>query len=111
MMRFVAVCLVLLVGAVSLPAVDAGVSEAGESVRYRCVKWKAKHIHDAKKAEVIVKTLKQLKCEVKRHAHGDHEDVQYRCAEWKTLQVKTHDDAHKWEKWLKEFGFETEHKH
>jgi len=86
-------------------------ANAAENVLYRCVEWKAKHIHDAKKADTIAETLKKLKCEVERHAHNGHDDVKYRCKEWKTLELKTHDEAHKWETWLKEFGFETQHKH
>ncbi len=86
-------------------------SDAAEIVRYRCKDWKAKHIHDAKKAATIAKTLKQLKCEVKEEKHGNHLDVKYRCVDWKQMELKTHEDAHKWEKWLKEYSFETEHKH
>ncbi len=84
---------------------------AAEIVRYRCPEWKAKHIHEKAKADTIAETLTKLKCEVKRHAHNGHEDVQYRCVKWQALELKTHDEAHKWEKWLKEYGFETEHKH
>ncbi|WP_168566935.1 amidohydrolase [Crateriforma spongiae] len=100
--------LVLLASVLALSPLTA---TAAEIVRYRCVEWKAKHIHEKKKADTIAETLKKLKCEVKRHAHGDHEDVQYRCPKWQALNLKTHDEAHKWEKWLKEYGFQTEHKH
>ena len=100
----------LMMLAALLTAIPAAAS-AAETVRYRCKDWKAKHVHDTAKAETITATLKKLKCEVKRSAHGGHEDVQYRCPKWHQLQLKTHARAHKWEAWLKEFGFETEHQH
>ncbi|QDT03118.1 hypothetical protein K227x_14990 [Rubripirellula lacrimiformis] len=84
---------------------------AGEMVRYQCKEWKAKHIHDAKKADTISATLKKLGCELKQDQHNGHIDVKYRCPDWRELKLDSHDEAHKWEKWLKEYGFTTEHKH
>ena len=94
-------------------AIAAGVPSpiAKEGVRYRCEKWKAKHLHDSKKADTIAETLTKLQCEVKRVPHGDHEDLRYRCEEWKTLELKSHDEAIKWETWLREYGFEAQHQH
>ena len=89
----------------------ATTASAEEIVRYKLANWKAKHIHDAKKAETIADTLKKLGCELQKLDHDGHIDVRYRCPEWKQLDLKTHDEAHKWEKWLKDYGFETEHKH
>ncbi|MEM6690827.1 MAG: hypothetical protein AAF664_15445 [Planctomycetota bacterium] len=91
----------LLVGGVS----------AAEVVRYRSEKWQAKHIHDTAKAKTIAATLKKLGCEVKEEQHNGHLDVKYRCPKWKDLELKTHDEAHQWEKWFKDYGFETDHKH
>ncbi|MEM6362826.1 MAG: hypothetical protein AAF539_12275 [Planctomycetota bacterium] len=102
-------CRLILIGLIAVSTTT--LASAAESVRYRCVNWKAKHIHDTKKADTIEETLKKLKCEVKRHAHNGHDDVKYRCKEWKTLELKTHDEAHQWEAWLKQYGFETQHKH
>ena len=84
---------------------------SAEIVRYQLGSWKAKHIHDEKKAETIVTTLKKLGCEVKKNQHNGHVDVNYRCPKWRQLDLKSHADAHKWEAWLKEFQFKTEHKH
>jgi hypothetical protein len=92
---------------VSIPAL----AMADEVVRYQLADWKAKHIHDEKKAESIVITLKKLGCEVKKHSHDGHIDVMYRCPKWRQLELDSHDEAHKWESWLKEFEFQTEHKH
>ncbi len=86
-------------------------AQAEEVVRYQLTEWKAKHIHDNKKADTIAETLKKLGCEVTVDQHNGHKDVKYRCAEWHELKLKTHDEAHKWESWLKEFHFTTEHKH
>ncbi len=95
----------LLVGMLTLSA------SAAEIVRYRLPTWKAKHIHDSKKADIIADTLGKLKCELERKEHDGHIDVRYRCPQWRQLELKTHEEAHKWEKWLKDYEFETEHKH
>lgn len=89
----------------------ATTASAAEIVRYQCKDWKAKHIHDAKKSETIAETLKKLGCEVQRFQHDGHYDVKYRCVEWRELHLKTHEEANQWEKWFKEYGFITEHKH
>lgn len=84
---------------------------ADEIVRYQLEDWKAKHIHDAKKAKTIAATLKRLGCEMKQAQHNGHIDVRYRCPKWRQLELDSHEEAHKWEKWLKEYEFKTEHKH
>jgi len=82
-----------------------------ELVRYQLPTWKAKHVHDAGKAETIVKTLTKLGCDVKKSQHSGHVDVQYRCPQWRQLRLDSHEEAHQWEKWLREFSFQTIHKH
>ncbi len=97
-----------------LTSVLLGVSataSAAEIVRYQCQDWKAKHIHDAKKAKTIAGTLKKLGCEVQQNSHDGHFDVKYRCPKWQTLELETHKEANRWEKWFKDYGFKTEHKH
>jgi len=95
----------------ALMAAIPAIAGADEIVRYQLSDWKAKHIHDSKKADTIAKTLKKLGCELKKVQHNGHIDVKYRCPKWRQLSLDSHADAHKWEKWLKEFGFKTEHKH
>lgn len=87
------------------------VSSAAENVTYQLKDWKAKHMHDTKKADKIIDTLKKLGCEVERHQHGNHYDVKYRCPKARKLELKTHKEALAWEKWLKEYGFVTKHTH
>ena len=99
--------IVLAVALMTMPAAFAG----DEIVRYQLTEWKAKHIHDTKSADTISKTLKKLGCELKQEQHNGHIDVKYRCPKWKELKLDTHAEAHKWEKWLKEYNFTTEHKH
>jgi len=84
---------------------------AEEIVRYRLPEWKRKHLNDASKATKISDTLTKLGCEVQKADHNGHIDVKYRCPEWKQLDLDSHEEAHKWEAWLKEFNFQTEHKH
>lgn len=106
-------CLLIVAALVAAPAFAScsTASAADEIVRFQCKEWKAKHIHDTKKADTIAATLKNIGCEVVKEQHNGHLDVKYRCVEWKELKLDTHEEAHKWEKWLKEYGFKTEHKH
>ena len=87
------------------------ICDGAEIVRYQLADWKTKHVHDVERAETIVKTLKKLGCELKEAQHNGHIDVKYRCPKWHKMEFKSHDEAHKWEKWLQEFNFTTEHKH
>ena len=87
------------------------IASADEIVRYQLKDWRAKHIHDTKKADTIAKTLKSLGCEVKKEQHNGHIDLKYRCVKWHQMKLDTHKEAHKWESWLKEYYFKTEHKH
>lgn len=82
-----------------------------EIVRFRLEKWKSAHFKSAKKAEEHFTIMKSIGCEAKRHKHGDHVDVKYRCTKWRQLNLKSHAEAHRWEKWLKYYGFQTQHKH
>ncbi|MEM9828593.1 MAG: hypothetical protein AAF958_18545 [Planctomycetota bacterium] len=86
------------------------VAADAEVVRYQCPQWKAKHIHDAKKVKTIEATLKKLKCETSRSQHNGHIDLKYRCQKWTELKLKTREEADKWEKWLKQYGFNTQRK-
>jgi len=84
---------------------------AEEIVHYQLKEWKAKHIHDNKKATSIAGTLKKIGCEVESHQHNGHMDVKYRCLKKHEMKLKNHKEALQWEKWLKEFGFEASHTH
>ena len=84
---------------------------AAEIVEYRLEKWKTAHAEGDVKVEELVGTLKKLRCEVKVGDHGGHSDVNYRCPKWQQLELTSHDDAHKWQSWLKKHGFETKHAH
>ena len=101
----------LIIMALALVITGASSTMAAEIVRYRLPDWKKKHIHDSEKATKISETLEKLGCEIEKADHNGHIDLKYRCPEWKQLDLKTHEEAHKWEAWLKEFKFETEHKH
>ncbi len=84
---------------------------ASEVISFRLPNWKSAHFDDAKSAEANFKTFKQIGCEVEQGQHGGHFDVRYRCPKWRSISFKSHDDAHRWERWLKASGFETSHKH
>ena len=83
----------LLIAIAAMPVLASG----DEIVRYHLKDWKAKHIHDIKKSDTIAKTLKKLKCEVKKEQHNGHIDLKYRCPKWQALKLQSHDEAHKWE--------------
>ncbi len=80
-------------------------------VRYRLTQWKTLHFQDMGKAETHFQTVKSLGCEAKKAAHNGHTDVTYRCPQWKVMKTKSDEESHKWEKWLKAVGFETQHSH
>jgi hypothetical protein len=84
---------------------------APEVINFRLPQWKAAHFDDAKSAEANFKTFKQLGCEVEQGQHGSHFDVRYRCPAWRGISFESHDEAHRWERWLNASGFETSHKH
>ncbi len=83
---------------------------AKELVEYRLEKWKTTHA-EGDQGDKLVETLKTLRCEVKVGSHGGHTDVNYRCPKWQQLALKSHEEAHQWEAWLKKHGFETKHAH
>jgi hypothetical protein len=80
-------------------------------VEYRLVNWKTLHFHEAGKANLHFKTMKDLGCEAKQHPHNGHIDVTYRCPAWRRITLPTDAEAHNWERWLKSSGFETKHQH
>jgi len=82
-----------------------------EIVSFRLTQWKAAHFDDAKTAKTNFETLKRIGCEAEQHRHDGHFDVRYRCAKWRSIALKSHDEAHQWERWLKAYGFETTHQH
>ena len=82
-----------------------------EIVKFRLTNWKTAHFDDGKKAQTHAATLKQIGCDVKQGAHGDHHDVSYRCPNWRSIALKSHNEAHQWERWLKANGFQTSHQH
>ena len=109
MTRLLVLALVLFAGSFFLTSSQT--ATAGEVVHFQCKEWKAKHIHDAKKADKIAATLKKLKCEIKKEQHNGHIDIKYRCEKQMDLPVKSHAEAMKWEKWFKEYGFKVYHTH
>ncbi|HEY1065944.1 MAG TPA: hypothetical protein VGE52_07535 [Pirellulales bacterium] len=90
-----------------------GVALAQEyAVTYKLSKWTSKHFKTEAAAQKDAEFLeKNLGCEVQLHAHDGHFDVTYRCEKWQQLTLKSDDEAHEWQAWLKKRGFETQHTH
>lgn len=97
-----------LITATSLNAAKAADKEI---VEYRLSDWKTFEFEDKAKATAHADAIKKLGGEVRQEDHDGHIDVTYRCPQWKKISLKTHADAHEWEKWLKASGFETKHSH
>jgi len=84
---------------------------SGETLAFRRTEWNELHFDDPAKAELHLKTLKQLGCEGQLANHSGHVDVTFRCVEWKTLDVANHELAEQWGAWLKTSGLEVSHTH
>lgn len=102
-----AACLAVVITA----SVSSANAAGREVVSFRAVAWNAAHFDDAKSAQLHHDTLRQIGCEAKQHKHGGHYDVSYRCPKWRSIALKSHAEAHQWERWLKSAGFETAHEH
>ena len=91
--------------------VDPPAASQKPTVKYRLVAPKSVHLHDPQQAKEIVDTLKMIGVEVSEHSHGDHIDANYHCPEWNTIELATDQNAHSWQTWLNNAGFETRHTH
>ena len=92
-------------------AVNAASAAEKAVVKYRLVQQKTIHLDDEKTARSYEQSLKKLGCESKLGSHGGHFDLTFRCPKWRQAAFDGHDEAHKWQNWLKSLGFETAHAH
>ena len=81
------------------------------TVQYRLPQSRTMHLHDPIESEQILRTMKMIGVEVSTRQHGGHLDATFACPEWKTIELPTEDQAHAWQAWLKNAGFETAHTH
>jgi len=81
------------------------------TVQFRMATPRTVHLHDMAQANQIVNTLELIGCEVQNNQHGDHMDATFSCPQWQTIEVPSDANAHAWQKWLDESGFETQHSH
>jgi hypothetical protein len=103
-----AILMIVALGVVGPKAVTAAEKFL---VDYRVTKWKTTHFDDAKTAGLHHTTVTKLGCQAKKESHSGHYDVSYVCPQWRRIALKTHNEAHQWEKWLRASGFETKHTH
>ena len=81
------------------------------TVQYRLIEPRTVHLHDADKARQIINTLTLIGCDITNRDHNGHIDATFRCPEWKTIELANEDQAHAWQRWLDDSGFETQHEH
>ena len=81
------------------------------TVMFRLSTPKTLHLHDPQKANEIVGTLRLIGVEVSVNNHGNHIDATFQCPNWTTIELPSDSNAHVWQKWLNESGFETKHTH
>ena len=86
-------------------------AQQGYVVQFRLPEGRSAHFEDSRSAEKVSQTMMRLGCEVRRQNHGDHMDIAYRCPQWRTIDVASDAEAHRWQTWLKNQGFETAHRH
>lgn len=82
-----------------------------ESVQYRCVEWKAKHVHSEMELKEILAIYRGLGCQFEVSKHNGHNDVKLRCPDWMEIDVVSHEAASVWQKYLQGLGFEAKHEH
>lgn len=111
-MKTIAQTLVLtqIVLGLSLSVAEAQDDKAA-TVAYRLTERRTTHVDDATEARQLVDRFKKLGCESSLDDHGRHLDVSFRLSVWKSMTLKSEENAHRWEDWLKKNGFETIHAH
>jgi biotin operon repressor len=81
------------------------------TVDFRMAAPQTLHLHDPQKANEIIGTLRLIGVEVAVNNHGNHLDATFQCPNWTTIELPSDSNAHVWQKWLDEAGFETKHTH
>lgn len=81
------------------------------TVNFRMATSRTVHLHDEAKAKKIINTLRMIGCEVTSKSHGNHLDATFSCPDWMTIELADEPQAHAWQSWLKDSGFETQHTH
>jgi hypothetical protein len=111
--RSVSIVLLAAVVAGFFCSVASRAASAAEKavIQYRLEKQKTMHLDDEKTAKSHDQSLRKLGCESKLGGHSGHFDLTYRCPKWREAAFDGHDEAHRWQKWLKSLGFETAHAH
>jgi hypothetical protein len=122
----VAVAIVLFVGLLHLPGAIAQNIESNQQklvaqhassavsndqavrrIGFRLTQWRTVHGGDADVTQKMLKTLKQIGCEVEQKNHGNHVDLSFRCTLWKGINVNSDEQSQQWHNWLSNNGFET----
>jgi hypothetical protein len=81
------------------------------TVKFRMLTSKTVHLHDPAATQKIITTLKLVGCQVAVNDHDGHKDVTFGCPNWTTIELPSDENAHAWQKWLDDSGFETQHTH
>lgn len=89
---------------------DHGPDET-EEVAYRLPDWKTTHLENVTQAAEYAALMKGLGCEVRFDEHDGQSDVSVRCVQWNHVDFPSHEVASAWEVWLKNSGFEAQHRH
>jgi hypothetical protein len=82
-----------------------------EAVSYRLVGWATKQFADVAEARQFASVARAFGCEVREGRHDGRFDVAFRCAAPHRAEFASHAVAEAWERWLRDFGFETRHVH
>ncbi len=80
-------------------------------VRFRLSSMQSTHIHDAARVKSLTELYQMIGCDVRTHEHNGHTDITVRCPQWVTIGLINCQQAHQWQDWLKQNGFETQHEH
>lgn len=91
----------------SRTTVFAAFKEGAEEIEFRLVPWKTIHGQGPSEDQKMVEQLKQIGCEVRVIAHGNHNDIRYRAPTWRSIRVADSVQATQYATWLTARGFET----
>lgn len=81
------------------------------AVHYTMVQSRTMHLNKPEEAQEFTALFTGLGCDVRQAQHNGHRDLTISCPQWRNVIFDGHEEAHAFQKWLDEQGFQTQHNH